>query len=131
MISKPLVLHLPGSKEDSHLYSDNSKFAIGKHFVSNSKWKTQINSMQVKDYPKTARSYSITELEMCGLAINIASFVHIFKKVDFNAILDHLALTHIFKSKAELTTTRIKRLLEILSSYSFNLYCIKGKRHST
>ena len=34
---------------------------------------------------------------------------------------------HIIKSKAELTTTRIERLLEILSSYSFNLYYIKGK----
>ena len=27
----------------------------------------------------------------------------------------------------EPATNRIKRLLEILSSYSFNLYCIKGK----
>ena len=33
----------------------------------------------------------------------------------------------IIKSKAEMTTTRIKRLLEILNSYSFNLYYIKGK----
>ena len=64
---------------------------------------------------------------MCGLAINIASFAHLLKRVDFNAIVDHLALTHIIKSEAELTTTRIKRLLEILSSYSFNLYYIKGK----
>ena len=31
------------------------------------------------------------------------------------------------KSKMEPTTNRIKRLLEILSSYSFNLYYIKGK----
>ena len=31
------------------------------------------------------------------------------------------------KSKAEPTTTRIKRLLDVLSSYSFNLYHIKGK----
>ena len=48
---------------------------------------------------------------------------------DFDAILDHLALTHTVKSKAELTATGIKRLLEILSSYSFNLYYIKRKRH--
>ena len=34
---------------------------------------------------------------------------------------------HIIKSKAELATTRIKRLLELISSYSFNLYYIKGK----
>ena len=42
-------------------------------------------------------------------------------------IVDHLALTHIIKSKAEPVTTRIKRLLELISSYSFNLYYIKGK----
>ena len=53
--------------------------------------------------------------------------MHLLKRVDFNAIADHLALKHIIKSKAELTTTRIKRLLKILSSYSFNLYYIKGK----
>ena len=34
---------------------------------------------------------------------------------------------HIMKSKAEPATTRIKRLLELLSFYSFNLYYIKGK----
>ena len=30
-------------------------------------------------------------------------------------------------AQAELTTVRIKRLLELISSYSFNLYYIKGK----
>ena len=64
---------------------------------------------------------------MCSLAINIASFLYLIKRVDFNAIVDHLALTHIIKSKAELTITRIKRLLEVLNSYSFNLYYIKRK----
>ena len=49
------------------------------------------------------------------------------KRIDFDAIVDHLALTHIIKSKTELTTTRIKRLFEILSSYSFSFFHIKGK----
>ena len=34
---------------------------------------------------------------------------------------------HIIKSKAELATTRIKRLSELISWYSFNLYYMKGK----
>ena len=76
--------------------------------------------------PKAARNYSITELEMCGLAINITSFAHLLKRVDFDAVVNHLAITHIMKSKMEPATNRIKRLLEILSSYSFNLYYIKG-----
>ena len=31
------------------------------------------------------------------------------------------------RSKAEPATNRIKRLLEVLSAYSFNMYYIKGK----
>ena len=42
-------------------------------------------------------------------------------------MVDHLALTHIIESKAEQATTRINRLLELISSHSFNLYYIKGK----
>ena len=32
---------------------------------------------------------------------NIASFSHLLKRVDFDTIVDHLALTHIIKSKME------------------------------
>ena len=65
--------------------------------------------MQVKDYTKKKQETSITELEMCRLAIIIASFGHLLERVDFNAIVNHLAFTHMVKSKAELTTTTIKR----------------------
>ena len=57
----------------------------------------------------------------------IATFSHLLRKVDFDAVVDHLAIMHIMKSKVEPATNRIKRLLEVLSSYSFNLYYIKGK----
>ena len=77
--------------------------------------------------PKAAENYSITELEMCGLAMNVTTFSHLLKKVDFDAIADHLAITHIMRSKAEPATTRIKRSLELLNPYSFNLYYIKEK----
>ena len=52
---------------------------------------------------------------------------HLLKKVDFDAVVDPLAITHIMRSKAESATTRIKRLIELLSPYSSNLYYIKGK----
>ena len=77
--------------------------------------------------PEAAKNYSITELEMCGLAMNIPTFLHLLKKVDFDAVVDNLAITYIMRSKAEPVTTRIKRLLELFSPYSFNLYYIKGK----
>ena len=80
-----------------------------------------------KRLPEVENNYSITELELCGLAINIASFSHLLNRVDSDAVVDHLSLNHIIKSKAEPATIRIKRLLELISSYSFNLYYIKGK----
>ena len=70
-----------------------------------------------KRLPEAAKSYYIPELELWGLAIKIASFSHLLKRVDFDAIVDHLTLTHIIKSKMELATTRIKRLLELISTY--------------
>ena len=77
--------------------------------------------------PEAARNYSITELEMCALAINIASFAHLLKRADFDVVVDHLVIMHIMKSKMVPATNRIKRLLEVLSSYSFNLYHVKDK----
>ena len=88
--------------------------------------------MLAKDCQKQQRTIPhslvlLAELEMCELAINIASFAHLLKRVDFDAIVDHLTLVHILKSKTEPATSRIKRLLEVLSAYSFNLYYMKGK----
>ena len=54
-----------------------------------------------KRLPEASKGYSMTELEMCGLAINIMNFAHLLKKVDFDAIVHHLALVHILKSKVE------------------------------
>ena len=90
-------------------------------------FKQKLIAYASKRLPEALKNYSITELELCGLAINIASFAHLLKRVDSDAKVDHLALTHIIKSKAELATTRIKRLLKLVSSYSFNLYYMKGK----
>ena len=54
-------------------------------------------------------------------------FLHLLKKVDFDAVVDHLAITHIMRREVKPATTRIIRLIELLSLYSFNLYYIKGK----
>ena len=118
----PPVLHILNNTGRFHLYSDTSKFAIGSALYQIQNGKPKLIAYVSKRLPETASSYSITELELCGLGINIASFSHLLKRVDFDAIVDHLALTHIIKSKMELATTRIKRLLELISSYSF--YCI-------
>ena len=118
---------MPDKRGRFLLYSDTSKHATGSALYQVQNGKPKLIAYASKRMPKAARNYSITELEMYGLAINTASFTHLLKRVDFDTKVDHLAITHIMKSKMEPATNRIKRLLEILSSYSFNLYYIKGK----
>ena len=124
---KPPVLHLPNRKRRFYLHSGSSKYATGSALYQIQNGKRELIAFVSKKLPEAEKNYSITELEMCVLAINITNFVHLLKKVDLDAIVDHLALIHILKNKAEPPTTRIKRLLEVLSAYSFNLYYMKGK----
>ena len=124
---KPPVLHMPNTTGRFHLYSDTSKFATGSVLYQIENGKHKLIAYAIKRLPEATKNYSITELELCRLAINIASFSHLLKRVDFDAIIDHLSITHISKRRAEPATIRIKRLLELISSYSLNLYYIKGK----
>ena len=118
---------MPNSTGRFHLHSDTSKFAMGSELYQIHNGKPKLIAYASKRLPEAARNYSTTELELCCIAINIASFSHLLKGVDFDAILDHLALTHIIKNKAEPAAARNKKLLELINSYSFNLCYIKGK----
>ena len=90
---------MPNKTGRFHSNSDTSKFATGSALYQIQNGKPKLIAYASKRLPGTAQSYSITELELCGLAINIASFPHLLKRVDFDVIVDHLALTHIIKSK--------------------------------
>ena len=126
---KPPVLSMPDRKGRFLLYSDTSKHATGNALYHIQDGRPRLIAYASKRMPEAAKNYSITELEMCGLAINITSFAHLLKRVDFDAIVDHLTIMHIMKSKMEPATNRIKRLLQVLSAYSFNLFHIKGERY--
>ena len=126
-LQRPLVLHLPDRHGWFQLYADTSKFATGSALYQIQNGQPRLIAYASKRMPEAAKNYSITELEMCGLAMNITTFSHLLKKVDFDVVVDNLAITHIMRSKAEPATTRIKRILELLSPFSLNLYYIKGK----
>ena len=126
-LQRPPVLHLPDRHGWFQLYLDTSKFTTGSALYQIQNGQPRLIAYASKRIPEAAKNYSITELEMCRLAMNIVTFLHLLKKVDFDAVVDHLAITHIMRSKAKPATTRIKRLIELLSPYSFNLYYIKGK----
>ena len=94
-LQKPPILYLADGKGRFHLYSDMSKYTTGSALYQIQNGKPKLIAYASKRLSEAARNYSITELEMCGLAINITSFTHLLKKVDFDAIVDHLALVHI------------------------------------
>ena len=125
-LQRPPVIHLPDRHRSFQLYSDTSKFVTGSVLYQIQNGQPRLITNASKRISEAAKNYSITELEMHGLAMNIATF-HTLKKVDFDTVVDHLAIMHIMRSKAEPATARIKRLIELLSPYSFNLYYIKGK----
>ena len=126
-LQKNPVLSMPDKRGRFTLYSDTSKHVTGSALYQVQDGMPRLIAYASKRMPDAAKKYSITELEICGLAINIARFDHLLKRVDFDAVVDHLDIVHIMKSKAEPASNRIERLLEILSAYSFNLYYIKGK----
>ena len=76
------VLHMPNTTGRFHLYSDTSKFATGSALYQIQNGKLKLIVYASKRLPEAARNYSITELQLCGLPINIASFSHLLKRVD-------------------------------------------------
>ena len=58
---------------------------------------------------------------------NVAAFKHLLRNANFHVYCDHSALVHILKTKRELPTLRLRKLLENLSEYKFDIYFLKGK----
>ena len=116
-LQKPPVLHMPDKVGRFQLYSDTSKYATGGALYQIQNVKAKLIAYSSKRLPEAACNYSITELER--FAINIASFVHLLRKVDFDAVVDHLAISQIMRSKVEPATNRIKRLLEAIKCLFF------------
>ena len=52
---------------------------------------------------------------------------NLLKHREIDAAVDHVAVTQIIKAKTEPGTTRVMRLLDRLSAYSFDLYYVKGR----
>ena len=109
------------------LYSDTSREGTGSSLWQVQEGKPRLVGFASKTLPEACKRYSITELEMTGLLVNMGLWKSIIRHCEFDAAVDHAAVAQIMKAKAEPATTRIKCLLEQLASYSFNLYYIKGK----
>ena len=74
ILLKPPILSMPDNRGGFLLYSDTSKFATGSALYQVQDGKPKLIAYVSKRMLEAAINYSITESEMCGLAINIASF---------------------------------------------------------
>ena len=66
-------------------------------------------------------------MELTRVMANVAAFKHLLRNANFHVYCDHSALVHILKAKRELPTLRLKKLIENLSEYKFDIYFLKGK----
>ena len=126
MINPPILYWLkPGGR--FILYCDSSRTHTGSSLWQVQEGKPRLIGYASKSLPAPAINYSVTELEMTGMAVNVHLWRHLLHRVEFDCAMDHRAIPYIMKAKTLPATTRIMRLLEILSGYAFNLYFVKGK----
>ena len=123
----PPILHLPKPGGRYILYCDSSRTHTGSSLWQVQEGKPRLIGYVSKSLPAPAVNYSVTELEMTGMAVNIHLWRHLLHRVEFDCAVDHRAIPYTMKAKTLPATTRIMRLLEILSGYAFNLYFVKGK----
>ena len=126
MINPP-ILYLPKPGGRFILYCDSSRTHTGSSLWPVQEGKPRLIGYARKSLPAPAINYSVTELEITGMAVNIHLWRHLLHRVEFDCAVDHRAIPYIMKAKTLPATTRIMRLLEILSVYAFNLYFVKGK----
>ena len=126
-LTNPPVLHLPKAEGRFILYSDSSIEDTGSSLWQMQEGKARLIGYASKTLPEACSRYSVTELEMTGLLLNMNLWKNLLKDREFDAAVDHVAVAQIMKAKTEPATTRIMRLLDRLSVYSFNLYYVKGR----
>ena len=126
-LTNPPVLHLPRAEGRFILYSDTSVEGTGSSLWQMQEGKAKLIGYASKTLPEACSRYSVTELEMTGLLVNMNLWKNLLNHREFDAAVDHVAVTQIMKAKTEPATTRIMRLLDRLSAYSFNLYYVKGR----
>ena len=125
----PPILYLPKPGGRFILYYDSSRTPISSSLWQIQDGKPRLIGYASKSLPDPALNYSVTELGMTGMAVNIHLWRHLLHREEFDCAVDHRAISCIMKAKALPATTRIMRLLEIFSGYAFNLYFVKKKSH--
>ena len=86
---------MPNHEGRFHLYSDTSKFTTGNALYQLQNGKPKLIVYVSKRLPEATRKYSITEFGIVQFSNQYSQLFTPIKRLDFDAIVDPLDLTHI------------------------------------
>ncbi|MCG8430094.1 MAG: hypothetical protein MJA29_02830, partial [Candidatus Omnitrophica bacterium] len=127
MLTTPPVLVMPNESGHFVLRSDTSTTGCGSVLYQDQKGEYRLIGYYSKKLPDAVKRYSICELELTGICANVSAFKHLLRNANFTVHCDHSALIHILKAKKEPPTLRLKKLIEHLSDYKFNIKFTNGR----
>ena len=110
------------------LMSDTSILAAGAALYQYQGTAFYIVGYNSKKLQKAIQNYSVTELELFGLVINIYAFRQLLTNVYFEVFCDHSAIALILNGKKKLPTCRIQRLIEHLLPFNFTVQYLPGEK---
>ena len=108
--------------------SDTSTLAAGAALYQYQGSAFYIVGYNSKKLPKAVQNYSVTELELFGLVVNIYAFKQLLTNVYFEVFCDHSAIVQILNGKKKLPTRRIQRLIEHLLPFNFTVQYLPGNK---
>jgi hypothetical protein len=129
ILASQQVLALPTKGGQFKLHVDSSVIGMGSMLVQVQNGKERVLSFYSKCFPESAKRYSISELELFGIWIAIKAFRHMLRGNKFQVVSDHSSLVQIVKSKTEIPSQRLKKILEKMLEYNFDLVYKKGSEH--
>ena len=119
---------MPDMTGTFRLMSDTSTLAAGAALYQYQGSAYYIVGYNSKKLPKAVQNYSVTELELFGLVVNIYAFKQLLTNVYFEVFCDHSAIVQILNGKKKLPTRRIQRLIEHLLPFNFTVQYLPGNK---
>ena len=126
LLINPPVLKAPTPDGLLQLKSGTSREGMGGTLLQKQGDEWVVVGYHSKRFPKSAKNFGITELELTGLLVNIHGFMQLLHNRYFKVLVDHKAIKYMIKSKTESPTTRLKTLLLKLSEHTIELKYQKG-----
>ena len=131
LLINPPVLKAPTPDGLFQLESDTSREGVGGTLLQKQGDEWVVIGYHSKRLPKSAKNFSITELELTELLVNIHSFMQLLHNRYFEVLVDHKVIKYMIESKTESPTMRLKTLLLKLREYTIDLKYQKGSEMHT